>query len=133
MATRDFLVIRGGLDGEDGLPDLNIRRLPLSHDVIDSFVVVHPVPSGEPVAHPLQASRTVSLMPDGRFVCTEVSGEAGAVIGEPVRLSEAVEIANRVLRRGQEGDALDAHCLAVAYLGLIKTRADVAFPDGGGA
>lgn len=132
MAMRDFLLINGGLADDDApaqadpihrfADDLNIRRLPLAPDVIDTFVVVHSVPSPEPIGHPLEASRTVSLMPDGRFVCTEVSGHSGAVLGEPLRLSEAVDIANRVLQRGEIGQALDAHSLAVAFLGLIKTQ-----------
>lgn len=95
-----------------------VRRLPLSHDVLEGFVVLYTIPSGEAVDHPLAASRTLCLMPDGRYVVTEMSGSSRAVIGEPMTVADALDAANRILAFGPQRtpSPLDAHSAAVGYM-----------------
>ncbi|MGL4396633.1 MAG: hypothetical protein ACRCS9_08855 [Hyphomicrobium sp.] len=121
MVTRDILTVY-----EAGADPFQVRRLPLTLDVISSFAVIYALPSCEPIVHPLGTSRTISIMPDGRYVLAEVSGHAGAVIGEPVSLAEACDVAVRALAEGAETrtpQPLDVHTLAVAFIGLVATAA----------
>lgn len=101
--------------------DVPIRRLPLSHDVLTGFRVIAALPASEPVPNPLHASLTVCRMPDGRYVLCEMSGDVGAVIGQPMSADDAAELARAILARPScEVAAPDLHGLAVALLGVLN-------------
>lgn len=101
-----------------------IRRLPLARDVVEEFAVVAPVCGGD---DPRPVSRTVCRMPDGRFVLVETSGAGAAmrsaVIGEPLALTDALNMAQRVLA-GEAAEPLTAHCLALAVQISLRCALD---------
>lgn len=105
------------------LPNADLRRLPLTHDVLNVFRVLAKLPSGHDALDPSAPSLTVCRMPDGRFVLVEISGGTGCVIGDPVTASEAMEIAYGAL----SGDATARDKLfsvAIAFAGVMCSPVD---------
>ncbi len=95
------------------------RPLPLSEDVLAGFRVVYAVPSPEPLSDPHAPTRTISRMPDGRFVLVEMQGQAGSILAGPVSPSTLLDLSSKLLQgdlTGQIDARLDKTEMAVALV-----------------
>lgn len=125
MSMAEHLHLVGSAAGESGEPAVKdagdpfaIRRMPLAPDVVATFRVLHALPARNWLT--ARDSVTVSQLPDGRYVLVACAGFGrAAVIGEPVSVSEAADVAETVLREAETRCDLKAHTLAVALLGLL--------------